>query len=69
MKNHEFLSIPFISRSHADLKFVWPTLPELTYYMDRMKESIEKETDVIRQRKKIFILEDYILLEQKIRSL
>lgn len=67
MKHYEWIALPFILRSSADIRPVWPSVEQVQEYIANMKRSIETEKDIVKQRKKIIILEDYIKLQHKIR--
>lgn len=68
MKNHEYSFLPFISKSSQDLKTVFPCRSDLNELILNMKRSIDYETDVVKQRKKILILEDYLIISNFIKT-
>lgn len=66
--NYEWSSLPFIRRSDADIKSIIPSVDRMQEYINDLKKSIEKETDEVKKRKKIIILEEYIIYQHELKN-
>ncbi len=66
--DYEWSSLPFMRRSDADIKPVFPSVDSVQTWILDMKISIDKEKDEIKKRKKIIILEDYILFQHQLKN-
>jgi hypothetical protein len=66
--SYEWQSLPFMIKSSADIKLVEPSVDQYEEYIKDMKLSIERETDIVKQRKKIIILEEYIVKQHELKN-